>query len=413
MSAIKEKFEIPSKMRTWAFALIGVGLVAFILGLATKGFSSDEQQRAIFWGTLMYNSIFFTMICNAAMFFICVTTMAMSGWQTAFRRIPEAISTMVPIFGSIALLVFFYIICIDHNAHIYEWLDVAKLKKEGDTVLLGKLGFLNPTLFLIWTILSIGLWSLFGWRMRKLSNEADDIALKGDAPRKSFIWRNTVTASLFTVWFGLTIGSTIPWLWLMSVEAHWYSTMFSWYTFASSFVSGMALIALWVIYLKNKGYLEYVNQEHLHDIGKFMFAFSIFWTYVWFSQYMLIWYANIPEETIYFKDRVQGVYKGIFFLNIIVNFVCPLLILMKRAPKRNYTMMTFMAVLILFGHWIDFYQMVMPSISKSELTLSWLDFGIAALFIGLMILFVGKALAKKPLVARYDPFLKESVVHHT
>ncbi len=132
--------------------------------------------------------------------------------------------------------------------------------------------------------------------------------------------------------------------------------------------------------MKNKGYMELTNQEHLHDVGKFMFAFSIFWTYLWFSQYMLIWYANIPEETVYFKHRVQGPYKGIFFLNLIINFLCPLLILMKRAAKRNYTLVTFMAVLIIFGHWIDFYQMVMGSLSKEHVTLGWLDFGILAFF---------------------------------
>jgi len=248
--------------------------------------------------------------------------------------------------------------------------------------------------------------------MRKLSSEADQAPMD-NTTGASFIWRNTVRASLFIVWFALTVGSTVPWLWIMSLDAHWYSTMFSWYNFASTFVSGMSLIALWIVYLKNKGYLEYANQEHLHDIGKFMFAFSIFWTYLWFSQYMLIWYSNQPEETIYFKHRVQGPYKGIFFLNLIINFICPLLILMKRSAKRNYTLLTFMAVLIIFGHWIDYYQEVMGSISKEHVTLGWLDFGVLSFFIGVMILFVAKALASKPLVPKYHPFLKESIIHHT
>ena len=128
---------------------------------------------------------------------------------------------------------------------------------------------------------------------------------------------------------------------------------------------------------------------------------------------MLIWYANIPEETVYFKSRVQGAYKGIFFFNLIINFLCPFLILMKSSAKRNYTVVTFMAVLILFGHWIDFYQMVMGSISKDEVTLGWLDFGILSLFVGLMILFVARALASKPLYPKFHPFLKESIIHHT
>jgi hypothetical protein len=256
---------------------------------------------------------------------------------------------------------------------------------------------------------------MLGARMRTLSSETDEGSMTYEQG-KSFIWRNTVTAAMFIVWFALTVASVTPWFWLMSIDTEWYSTMYSWYTFASTFVSGMSLICLWVIYLKNKGYLELVNQEHLHDIGKFMFAFSIFWTYLWFSQYMLIWYANIPEETIYFKHRVEGPYRGIFFFNLIVNFVCPILILMKRSVKRNYTLMTFMAVLIVFGHWIDFYQMVMGSVSKQRVTLlesGWLDFGVAALFIGLMIFFVGRALASRPLVSKYHPFLKESIIHHT
>ncbi|MEX6689043.1 quinol:cytochrome C oxidoreductase [Danxiaibacter flavus] len=403
MASIREQFEIPAKMKTWAYGLIGAGVLAFILGLFTK-------EHNEFIGTIMYNSLYWMLICNASMFFICATTLAMGGWQVAFRRVPEAISKMVLIFGPIAFLVLIYIVFVDHNHHIYHWLsDEAK----EDPILKGKLGFLNPVFFLVWTVLAIGLWALLGARMRKLSAEADDAALRGEEPGKSFIWRNTVTASLFIVWFALTVGSTVPWLWMMSIDAHWYSTMYSWYTFASSFVSGMSLIALFVIYLKNKGYLEYTNQEHLHDIGKFMFAFSIFWTYLWFSQYMLIWYANIPEETVYFKHRVQGPYKGIFFLNLIINFVCPILILMTRSAKRNYTLITFMAVMIIFGHWIDFYQMIMGSIRKDDAALSWFDFGIAAFFIGMIILFTGKALASRPLVPKYHPFLKESIIHHT
>ena len=407
MASIREQFEIPGKMKTWSLVLIGIGLAALVIGLVTKGFSTNEHEQAHFWGTLMYNTIFWTMICNAAMFFICIITLAMGGWEQSFRRVSEAISTMVPIFGSITFAVLVYVVVSDKH-HIYHWLD--KESVAVDPILKGKSGFLNPTFFIIWTTLIIGLWSLLGWRMRQISRETDEAPMDNQAGQ-SFIWRSTVRAAMFIVWFALTVGSTAPWLWMMSLDAHWYSTMYSWYTFASTFVSGLSLIALWVIYLKNKGYLELTNQEHLQDLGKFMFAFSIFWTYLWFSQFMLIWYANIPEEVVYFKHRVQGPYKGIFFFNLIINFVCPLLILMKRATKRNYTLMTFMAVLIIFGHWIDFYQMVMGSLSKDQVTLGWLDFGILSLFVGLMIFFVGRSLASKPLIQKYHPFLKESINH--
>ena len=409
MASIKEQFEIPSKLKTWSYALIAVGALALVAGFFKSGMSNDEHQQAIFIGTIMYNTIFWTLICNACMFFICITTLAMGGWQQSFRRVPEAISTMVPIFGSITLVVLLYVAFAGKH-QVYHWLDTEAV--NNDPILKGKSGFLNLKFFVLWTTLAIGLWSLLGYRMRSLSSEADKGAFDNVSGAK-FIFQNTVRASMFIAWFGLTVGSTIPWLWMMSITPHWYSTMYSWYTFMSSFVSGMSLIALWVIYLKNKGYLEYTNQEHLHDLGKFMFAFSIFWTYLWFSQYMLIWYANIPEETVYFKTRVQGPYKGIFFFNLIINFLCPLLILMKRDAKRNYTLVTFMAVLILFGHWIDFYQMIMGSISKDYVTLGWLDFGILSFFVGLMILFVAKALASKALIPKYHPFLKESIIHHT
>jgi hypothetical protein len=375
----------------------------------TKGFSSDEHEQVHFWGTLMYNTIFWTLICNAAMFFLSFSAMAQAAWMQSFRRVPEAISTMVPIFGGITLMVLLYII-FDHKHHIYHWLDAEAVAK--DPILKGKVGFLNPTFFVIWTTLTISLWSLFGYRMRQLNNQADVAPM--DAPTaKAFNIQSMVRSGFFLVWFGLTVASTIPWLWMMSIDAHWYSTMYSWYTFASTFVAGMALIALWVVYLKNKGYLELTNNEHLHDIAKFMFAFSIFWTYLWFSQYMLIWYANIPEETVYFKHRVQGPYKGIFFLNLIINFLAPLLILMKRSAKRNYTLVALMAVVIIFGHWIDFYQMVMGSLMKEHVELGVLDFGILAFFVGVMIFFVAKALASKPLIAKHHPFLKESIIHHT
>jgi hypothetical protein len=248
--------------------------------------------------------------------------------------------------------------------------------------------------------------------MRQLSRQTDETSMSLEEA-KAFTWTNTIWAAVFIVFFALTVGSTIPWIWLMSIDAHWFSTMYSWYTFASTFVAGMSLVALFVVYLKNQGYLEYVNQEHMHDLGKFMFAFSIFWTYLWYSQFMLIWYANIPEETIYFKPRMQGPYRAIFFLNLIGNFVLPFLLLIRRGSKRNYTTMAFLAVLIIVGHWLDFYQMVMPGALGAHYSVGWFEFGILVLYAGLIMYFVGTALEKSPLLAKHHPFLKESIVHHT
>jgi hypothetical protein len=332
----------------------------------------------------------------------------MGGWQMSFRRVAEAISTAVIPIGIITGVILVALI-VGHQHHIYHWIS----PDPNDHILMGKIGFLNPTFFIVWTSLTLLGWIFLGAKMRSISRELDNSGPLSPEEGKKYIFKNTIWGSLYLVWFGLTVASTVPWLWFMSIDAHWYSTMYSWYTFASSFVAGIALITLFVIYLKNQGYLELVNQEHLHDLGKFMFAFSVFWTYLWFSQYMLIWYANIPEEVVYFKHRVQGPYRGIFFLNLIINFIAPLLILMRRSSKRNYTLLVFMSVLIIFGHWIDFYQMVIASVSKEHVELGLFDFGVAAGFIGLIMWATGNALSKHSLINRNHPFLKESIIHHT
>lgn len=416
---MEHRFELPASYKKWTWGLIIAGLIALLYGLimfhpfAHAGHGENVNSTR-FWAVLLQNSTYWLLTVNAAMFFLCVTTLAMGGWQIAFRRVVEAISSVVPVLGVITFVILLAIV-FGHRTDIYHWLDADAV--AGDKILNGKKGFLNPVFFVVASAISIGLWWLLGKKMRTLSLQTDVAPMDYDTSKK-WIWKNTVWGSLFTVVFGLTVASTIPWLWLMSIDPHWYSTMYSWYTFASTFVSGLSLIALFVIYLKNQGKLEYVTDEHIHDLGKFMFAFSIFWTYLWFSQYMLIWYSNQPEETRYFVDRIgtarePGAYKAIFFFNLVVNFLCPLLILMKKGTKRNWTMVTFTAVLIILGHWVDFYQMVMPGTLRANYTLSLFEFGIAALFIGLIMWSTGRYLSKHSLLAKNHPFLKESMIHHT
>lgn len=389
---------------------MAIGLLSIIGLWVTSGSSTDPKEQARFWASLLQNSVFFLLIVNASMFFFCITTLAWGGWQMSFRRVPEAISAVVPVLGVIAAVILLSIVFGDNHT-IYHWTDAEHV--QHDEILSHKKGFLNKTFFSVVTILTVGLWSLLGWKMRQLSRSLDNEPLATLEERKKYIFKNTVWAALYIVVFSLTVMSSLPWLWLMSIDAHWYSTMYSWYTFASTFVSGMALIALFVVFLKNNGYLEYTNNEHLHDLGKFMFAFSVFWAYLWFSQFMLIWYANIPEETIYFQPRAHGIYKGIFWLMFIINFIAPLLILMTRSAKRNYGTITFMALLIIFGHWLDFYQMVFPAVSPNKVPNIIYDLGVALGFVGLIMYMTGRALAKAPLLARNHPFVKESLIHHT
>ena len=384
-----------------------VGVLSLIVGAILYG---GHEHGTRFWATLLQNSVYFLLIVNAAMFFFTAHTLGMAGYILAFRRVTEAISASVIPIGVITFVILMCLVFGGHDA-IYVWLN--KDTVAHDAVLNGKKGFLNPTFFTVYTTLTIGLWIVLGWKMRSLSRSLDNAPLKSIEEGKKYIFKNTVWAAVYIVWFALTVASVAPWLWLMSIDAHWFSTMYSWYTFASTFVAGIALITIFVIYLKNQGYLEYVNQEHLHDLAKFQFAFSIFWTYLWFDQFMLIWYANISEETVYFKTRFEGAYVGVFYLNFVINFLAPLLILMKRGSKRNWGTVTFMSVLLIFGHWLDFYQMVFAGPFPKQVPLNLFDFGVALGFVGLIMWQTARVLAKFPLLAKNHPFMKESIIHHT
>jgi len=399
-------FKFPAKLKTVSLVLLGIGAVALLIGMFTL-LNGEQMDQNRFWATLIQDSIFFLLICVASLFILAATSLAQAGWIVAFRRIPEAIGSIVWILGIIVFIVLGIQILTD-NVHVYKWLQDGHIPDNSLNGL--KNFFLSKPFFLIWTALVIFLWGWFGKKFGDISSAMDDNA--GDKRTTSkLLWKNYNYSAGFILVFALSLASTIPWLWLMSLDAHWFSTMYSWYTFASTFVSGMAMIMLWILYSKRNGNLELVSNEHVHDVGKFMFAFSIFWTYLWFSQFMLIWYANIPEETVYYKIRAQGPYKFFFYFNIVINFITPILILMSRPAKRNYFVVSLVAILLLFGHWIDFYQMVMPAIVNTEWTIGWYEIGILCGFVGLVTFLVGNKLTKTKQVPVGHPYVKETIIH--
>jgi hypothetical protein len=395
-------FQVPAKTKTLSMVLMLIGLVAIVLGAVAYG----GADKARFWASILHNSIFALLISVASMFILTATTLAQGGWIVALRRVPESIASIVWILGIIVGAVLLIIVWGGHT-EIYPWL------KDGyvpDTKLNGlKNFFLNKGFFTFWTVLVIAAWGFFGYKFRALSLEEDGMS-RGVS---SQLWRTNKWAAGFAFVFALTLASTIPWLWIMSIDTHWFSTMFSWYTFASSFVSGMSMIMLFTLWLKKNNHLEIVNEEHIHDLGKFMFAFSVFWTYLWFSQFMLIWYANIPEETVYFQPRFHGPYRIFFWLNLILNFVSPILILMSRPAKRNYFIVSLVAVIIIFGHWIDFYQMIHPGTEGLDWHLGLYEICTPLFFIGLIIYLVTNKLSRAPIVPQNHPYLKESIIHFT
>ncbi len=403
-----DRFIIPARLRLTSIVLMVIGIVVILAGaVSLLGSTGPEAtfDKTRFWIVLLHNSVFFVLVTLACVFIQAASSLAHGAWIVAYRRVPEAIGANVWIFGVIALIVLFAIVFgfqVDGHNPIFHWVN-----PHGDEILENKAPFLNKTFFAVFSLITVVLWSYFGKKFQRIS--LDQQTAPKNATKNYFKFMKF--SALFLIVYALTQMSITPWFWLMSIDAHWYSTMYSWYTFASAFVSGMALIALWVVYLKNQGNLELVSREHIHDLGKLQFAFSIFWTYVWFCQYMLIWYSNIPEETTYFKIRQQGPYGLIWYATFIINFVGPILILMSRPSKRNYFTLTFMGLMIMFGHWLDFYIMVMPGPLGAHWHLGWYELGVLAGFSGLLIFSVSRTLAKHDLVPQNNVLLKEAILH--
>lgn len=276
-----------------------------------------------------------------------------------------------------------------------------------DAIIAGKQGFLNKPFYIIRLVLYFSLWYVL-WRvLRTLSIQEDEIG--GTDNYEKAIKYGTA----FLVVFAVT-SSTSAWDFVMSIDTHWFSTMFGWYTLASWHVAGLATMTLAIVTLKERGYLKAVNESHLHDLGKFCFAFTIFWTYVWFAQFLLIYYANLPEEAIYYRERFTGyggIYKTPFFINILLNFVVPFLVLMTRDSKRTPLILKIACWSILAGHYFDFYTNIMPGTVGENGGFGAVEFGFILLFACAFIWSVSSQLTKANLIPRNHPMLEESLHH--
>lgn len=393
-----EQFKFSGKLKTWTLIAIVVGVLA-----TGFGFVTGQQERT--FANLLLMAYYFTCVCATGLFFIALQYVAQAGWATGLIRIPQAMSRVLPI-ASLILIVVSAAGLMTHNLY-HHWNAEGLTDPNSpayDKLIAGKAGYLNVPFFLTRLVLFLGAYSFFAWLFAKYSEreEADGGLVFYD---KSFKW-----STIFLIVFGFT---TPLWAFdtIMSLEAHWFSTMFGWYNFAAMWVSGLCVITLIVILMKKAGYLSWVNENHLHDLGKFIFAFSIFWTYIWFSQFLLIYYANMPEETVYFYKRWEPEYLPWFWLNIIINFLAPLLILMARDSKRQMNRLMYVCIILLCGHWLDYYMMIMPGTVESHRGFGIIEIGIAIGFVGLFAFFTLNQISKRSLVAKNHPFLEESVNH--
>lgn len=375
-----------------AFLMIATGLVA----AATAWFTGAGSERIA--ANLLLNTFYFLSAGLIGLFFVSAHTIADSGWHTSVQRIAEAMSAFIPVAGVLMALLF-----LSGGLHLlYEWTHEDHL----DEMLLKKRGYLNVPFFYVRLVVYFIVWISLAHLIRKSSRQLDRTG------NLAYYRRFRLFSAIFIVTFAVTIV-TSSWDWLMSIDAHWFSTLYGWYVFSSMLASGIAFLIILLFLLKKMGYMGHVNQEHIHDLGKYLFGFSIFWTYLWFSQYLLIWYGNIPEETVYYYERHQH-FGTIFLVNPILNFAVPLLGLMTRNSKRHATLLLPVAVIVFIGHWIDLYQLIMPGAVGSEKAgIGIPEVGITIGYAGLFLLVVLRSLAKAPLAPKNHPFFEESLEYHT
>jgi len=360
------------------------------------------------WSRLFVNIFFFMAISLGALFFLSLQYAAQVGWSVVVVRIMEAMSQFLII--PVLLIIGLSILGIFHVHHIWHWMAEGIMDPESatyDAIIAGKEGYLNAGFFIIRSVIYLLIWVISAKLFRKYSLQAD----AGSSEDGAQLWaKKRKLSAVFLVLFAVS-SSMMAWDWIMSIDTHWFSTLFGWYTFSGLFVSGLTVITLIAIYLKMNGYLPELNHSHLQDLGKFMFAFSVFWTYLWFSQYMLIWYANIPEEVTYYIIRFKE-YKVPFMFALALNFLFPILVMMSRDSKRNMYFVITAGVAILAGHWLDHFVMIMPGTVGTEWSIGLIDLGIFCGFMGLFIWVVFSSLAKAPLVPKNHPMLTESKLHH-
>ncbi|WBM75752.1 hypothetical protein [Saprospira grandis] len=341
-------FDGKLKMITAIMTLIGA------ISLGVTYFTDGDYGHVRFWTNLLHNTAFFTGIAFASLFFLSTHVVAWGGWQTIFKRVPEAMMMFMPV-G----LIFFALIAAgvymdaEGTDYLYLWSDETALAE--DHLVVHKSAFLNPFNYVL-TLVVLGVWTLFAMMIRRLSLEQDgDRSLRKVNYEKIHMW-----SAIFLPIAGFSSAYAI-WQWVMSVDVHWYSTLFAWYATVSVWVSAICIIFLLILFLQSRGHMQYFTKEHTHDLGKYIFGFSVFWTYLWFSQFLLIWYANNGEETQYFDLRFDQ-FPAVFYLNILLNFILPFFILMMNNSKRAKGTLALVAVIVLLGHWVDYFQMIKPGV---------------------------------------------------
>lgn len=403
------EYQISSKAKRTIIITVALGLILFIVGAIMDSGSEQFQTRLL--SNFLIDGFFFFAIGMGALFFLALQYATETGWYVAIKRVIEGVASYIVLGIGILIAIFAVITLMDggyvvgehghHVGHIYQWMDADVV--ANDSLIAGKAPFLTKPFFWGATIVYFGVYFLFYRGFRKRSLRED---IEGGT---KIHFKNYTKGAVFLVLFGY-MSSTSSWHWIMSIDAHWFSTLYGWYTFSGMWCTAMVTIMLLIVYLKKNGYLEQVNDSHIHDVGKWIFATSFLWSYLFFSQYMLYWYADIPEEVIYYVQRIDQ-YPVIYWGMFIINFTIPMLILMSREAKRNPGILMFVCLVIIIGHWGDVFMLVTPGSMGEFGKIGLIEIGLFMAFAGVFTYYVLNTLTKAPLMVKNHPYLDESKHH--
>jgi hypothetical protein len=407
----KLHFTFPQKTKTWSMALMAIGLVSMILGWVFD--KTDHHQY--WWANLLINGFFFFAVALGALFFYALQYAAEVAWSAQLKRVFEAMFAYLP-YG-LGVIIVVLLAGQFHLHHLYHWMDPNvhdPSHADYDVIIANKKPYLSTWFFWLRVIAYTLTFVLFARAFRKWSIQEDEVG------GTELHYKQFRRSAVFLVCFAV-FSSTLSWDWLMSIDTHWYSTMYGWYIFSGIWVTCMIFATMLTVWLKNNGYLANVNTSHLHDLGKWMFAVSMLWSYLWFCQYMLIWYSNIPEEITYFENRYDHYMYGMWAI-FAVNFAVPFYVMISRDAKRNTKYLTRVGAILFLSHFFDLYMAVIPGTVHGHLQWGlgeghhitftwWFEIGMFLGFLGLFIYVVLNALTKARLIPVKHPLLQESEHH--
>jgi hypothetical protein len=387
---MKEQLKVSGTFRIITLTLIIIGAGTLLFGLI-----SDPKRT---WANYLIVNYYFLSLALGGAFFLVIQSITKSGWSAAFRRIPEAMMAYIPFAAVFFLLLWFGI----HN--LYHWSDSDAV--ANDTLLQHKSVFLNVPFFFLRMIICFTLWIILTRLLRKNSLLED---LAGPETIMAVFSKSERYSKIFIFVFAITF-SLSAFDWIMSIDAHWFSTIFALKNLIASFLHGVSILSLIIFILYKRGYFPFLNEYHLHDLSRYIFMLSIVWGYFWFAQFMIIWYGNIPEETVYYFVRWKEGWKVLFFLEIILNWAIPFLILLPVKTSRNMTVITAVIFFLIIGQYLDLFVQVIPG-TTGLLRFGWIEAGLFLGYAGLFSLVVAISLSKAKIIPSNHPYLDESLHH--